>query len=73
MDNRISSSKDKGIAILLVIFLGIMGIHRFYVGKTGTGILMLITAGGAGIWAIIDFVNIISNQFTDSNGFVLDS
>ncbi|MDR2199897.1 MAG: NINE protein [Deltaproteobacteria bacterium] len=70
---RPSSSKDKGTAILLVIFLGILGIHRFYVGKVGTGFLMLVTLGGAGIWAVIDFVTILNNNFEDKFGFVLDS
>lgn len=68
-----SSPKDKGTAILLVIFLGFLGAHRFYAGKPGTAILMLITLGGAGIWILVDFVRIISNSFLDGNGFVLDT
>jgi TM2 domain-containing membrane protein YozV len=61
---------DKGFvpAILLCFFLGALGIHRFYVGKIGTGILMLITLGGFGIWTIVDFVLIVTGNFRDSEG-----
>jgi TM2 domain-containing membrane protein YozV len=61
---------DKGFvpALLLCFFLGGLGVHRFYVGKIGTGILMLLTLGGLGIWAIIDFVMIAVGSFTDKEG-----
>ena len=61
---------DKGFvpAILLCFFLGMLGLHRFYVGKIATGILMLITLGGFGIWTIIDFVMIVVGSFKDKQG-----
>ena len=61
---------DKRIlpAALLCFFFGIFGAHRFYVGKTGTAILQLLTAGGLGIWAMIDLVLLICGAFTDSRG-----
>lgn len=59
------SSKNWLAALLLCIFLGGLGIHRFYVGKVGTGILMLLTAGGFGIWLIIDLIMIAVGSFTD--------
>jgi len=61
---------DKGFvpALLLCFFLGVFGVHRFYVGKIGTGILMLLTLGGFGIWQIIDFVMIAVGSFTDKQG-----
>lgn len=61
---------DKRIlpALLLCFFLGVFGVHRFYVGKVGTGILQLVTLGGLGIWALVDFILIIVGAFTDKNG-----
>lgn len=53
------------ITLLLAIFLPV---HRFYVGKIGTGILYWITAGGFGIWYIIDIVMILLDKFTDKEG-----
>ncbi len=50
------------------MFLGGLGIHRFMVGKTGTGILMLFTLGGVGIWALIDLIQILKGKFTDKEG-----
>ena len=58
-------------AALLCFFLGTFGIHRFYVGKIGTGILMILTLGGLGIWTLIDFVMIIVGSFTDKEGLRL--
>lgn len=61
-------SKDWLITVLLCFFVGFLGVHRFYNGKIGTGILMLITFGGLGIWSIIDLIIIIVGRFTDKNG-----
>lgn len=55
-------------AAILCFFFGCLGAHRFYVGKTGTGIVQLITVGGMGIWALIDFIMIVAGSFTDSDG-----
>lgn len=62
------SEKNWLATLLLCLFLGALGVHRFYVGKIGTGILQLITLGGCGIWTIIDFVMIIVGKFTDKDG-----
>ncbi len=55
-------------AFLLCFLFGVLGFHRFYVGKFGTGILQLFTLGGLGIWALIDFIMIIVGAFTDKEG-----
>lgn len=70
-NNNTSSESVGGInakwiaTLLLCIFLGNLGVHRFYNHKIGTGILMLITLGGFGIWTLIDLVLIIVGSFTD--------
>ena len=58
-------------ALLLVIFVGTFGVHRFYLGKIGTGILMILTFGGCGIWTIIDIIMIATGVFKDSEGNTL--
>lgn len=55
-------------ALLLCIFLGELGVHRFYAGKIGTGVLMLLTLGGCGIWYIIDLIMIVVGSFKDGDG-----
>jgi TM2 domain-containing membrane protein YozV len=54
--------------ILLCFFLGTFGIHRFYVGRIGTGILQLLTLGGLGIWALVDFIMVVTGNFKDGQG-----
>ena len=58
-------------AFLLCFFFGLLGAHRFYVGKIGTAILQILTLGGLGIWVLIDFIMIIIGSFTDKNGVKL--
>lgn len=55
-------------AALLCFFFGFFGVHRFYVGKIGTGILFFFTGGGLGIWWIIDLIIIIVGEFKDAGG-----
>ena len=65
------SDRSRLAAALLCGFVGWLGIHRFYVGKTGTGVLMVLTAGGLGIWAIIDLILILVGTFRDKQGRLL--
>ena len=59
------SRKDKTVALLLCIFLGCLGVHRFYVGKIGTGILYLLTGAVFGIGWIVDIILIAMGKFKD--------
>lgn len=65
------SRKSKIAALLLCLFLGGLGIHRFYVGKVGTGLLYLFTGGLCGIGWIIDIILIATGSFKDSLGLPL--
>lgn len=66
------SDKSKIVAGVLSIFLGYLGIGRFYLGHVGLGIAQLLTCGGLGIWSLIDgIVLLTSNNTTDSNGRIL--
>ena len=58
-------------AFVLCFFLGYMGAHRYYAGKIGTGLLMLFTAGGLGIWWLIDLIMILAGSFRDIDGKTL--
>ena len=60
--------KKRSTALLLCIFLGGLGAHRFYVGKIWTGLLWLITLGFCGIGTLVDFCRIYDNKFTDDAG-----
>lgn len=65
------SPRSRTVAAVLAFFLGPFGIHRFYVGKVGTGILMIVTLGAFGIWTLIDFIMILVGSFKDKEERVL--
>jgi TM2 domain-containing membrane protein YozV len=59
------SPKSKTMAMALCLFLGWLGIHRLYLGKTLSGIAMLLTLGGLGIWTFIDFILLFTDKLKD--------
>jgi len=72
--SHIASSKSKSTAILLALFLGSFGADRFYLGDAGLGFLKLITAGGCGLWSLIDLIQLVTgSRNIDSRGHYLIS
>lgn len=75
----IISSKSRLAAALLCFFFGFLGVHRFYVGKNISGVIMILTFVISlflslipiTIWCIIDFIIILCGSFTDSHGLAL--
>jgi TM2 domain-containing membrane protein YozV len=63
-----ASGKSQLVALLLVIFVGALGIHRFYLGYTTIGIIQLLTLGGFGIWALIDLIMIATGSLKPKDG-----
>ncbi len=59
------------MTLILCLVVGIFGGHRFYVGKTGSAVLMLVTLGGCGFWTLFDLYMIVTNKFTDKYGQLL--
>ena len=63
-----TSTPDWLTLFLLTFFVGVLGVHRFYVGKIGTGFLMLLTLGGLGVWFLVDLILVVTGQFTNKDG-----
>lgn len=66
-----AEEKSKLVAALLAWFLGGLGIHRFYLGYTTIGIIQILTLGGCGIWALIDFIRILTGDLKAKDGSAL--
>jgi TM2 domain-containing membrane protein YozV len=65
------SDKSRGVALALAAVLGLFGGHRFYVGKTRSGVLMAVTIGGLGLWYLYDLILIASGSFRDAEGYLV--
>lgn len=63
--------KNKMTAMLLCVFGGVIGLHRFYTGKIGTGLLYLFTGGFGGLGILIDFLSMLGDNYRDANGNLL--
>jgi hypothetical protein len=72
-DELFASPKSRTVALLLAVFLGVFGAHRFYVGKTTSAILQIVTLGGLGIWWLADIIMIVTGSFRDDDGRLLSS
>jgi len=62
------SERSRGITLALAFFGGVFGLHRFYVGRTQSGVWMCLTLGGCGIWYLYDVVVVAAGDFTDGEG-----
>ena len=63
-----ASDRSRLVALLLAWFFGMLGIHRFYVHRVGSGVLWLLTFGLFGIGVLVDIILIASGKFTDREG-----
>ena len=73
--NSVVSPKSWLVTLLLCLFVGVFGIHRFYAGKIGTGIIMILLCwtGISAIWALVDLIMIILSKFKDGQGLLTAS
>ena len=63
-----AAPKSFSTAVLLALFLGGLGIDRFYLGYTGLGVAKLLTFGGCGVWSLIDFIMIAMRSVKAADG-----
>ncbi|RDV36393.1 TM2 domain-containing protein [Bradymonadaceae bacterium TMQ3] len=65
------SQRSRVITFTLAVFLGVLGVHRFYTGKVLTGLLMFLTGGGFGLWWAVDVMTILMGYYRDAEGLRL--
>lgn len=64
-DGKPYSDKNGLAVLLLAIFVGMFGVHRFYSGSIGIGVIQLLTLGGCGIWVLVDIVMLVTGSMKD--------
>lgn len=67
-----NNSKSRIIAVILSFFFGVFGVDRFYLGYTAYGVLKLVTLGGFGIWALVDFFLIALGNLGPAHGYYVE-
>jgi len=70
-DDLFASPRSRTVTLLLAVFLGWFGAHRFYAGKIQTGILQALTLGGLGMWWLYDNIMILAGSFRDKDGLLI--
>lgn len=73
LSQQSQTARSYVITLLLALFLGGFGIHRFYTGYIWIGVIQLLTAGGFGIWTLIDLISIALDTYRDSDGNNLEN
>jgi TM2 domain-containing membrane protein YozV len=68
MPSQSGPQKSWMTTLLLALFVGYLGVHRFYTGHTLLGVLQLVTCGGGGFWTLYDVIMIVMNKYTDAQG-----
>lgn len=64
----LASERSRSVALILGILGGVFGFHRFYAGRPKSGVLMILTLGGLGMWWLYDMVTILAGEFRDAEG-----
>jgi hypothetical protein len=64
----LGGEKSQVVALIICALIGVIGIHRFYLGYTWQGIVQLLTLGGCGVWSLIDLIRIITGDLQPKNG-----
>lgn len=70
-DDIFASPRSRTTTLLLCIFLGMFGAHRFHAGRIRSGILQLLTLGGMGLWWVYDIITVASGSFRDGDGALI--